>query len=128
MNKDTFELIFEKQIDICREMLITKAGEYASDDDRLHNFDVTAVLKGETPQEALSGFMAKHTVSIYDMCRAPDGKYTMEQWNEKITDHINYLIILKAIVHESTFEAKHSGQMTITGATFRLNNNEEVHI
>lgn len=51
------------------------------------------------PKEALAGMMAKHTISVYDMCRS--GKdYPIELWNEKITDHINYLLLLKAIVEE----------------------------
>jgi hypothetical protein len=56
-------------------------------------------LKGETPEQALAGMMAKHTVSIYDMCC--DGlSHPIEMWDEKITDHINYLILLKTLVEE----------------------------
>lgn len=43
--------------------------------------------------------MAKHTVSIYDMCNS-GLKYPIELWNEKITDHINYLLLLRAIIEE----------------------------
>lgn len=43
--------------------------------------------------------MAKHTVSVYDM--AESGQlYPIELWQEKITDHINYLFLLNAIVRE----------------------------
>lgn len=77
---------------------IVKAKEYATDD-RLHNFKVAAELENCTPRQALAGMMAKHTVSIYDMCRS-DVKFSDDQWNEKITDHINYLLLLRAIVEE----------------------------
>lgn len=43
--------------------------------------------------------MAKHTVSIYDMARSEE-TFPLEKWDEKITDHINYLILLRAVVVE----------------------------
>lgn len=101
MNGQTFEMIFNQQVDTCRKMLVGKADEYATDDDRLHNFQVAAALQGTTPQQALAGFMAKHSVSIFDMCREPNPDFPMEKWDEKITDHINYLILLKAVMHEA---------------------------
>jgi hypothetical protein len=83
--------------------LIAKAAEYASDDDRLHNFKVAAALQGETPEKALGGMMAKHTVSIFDMINdVESGKYhTIAIWEEKIKDHINYLFLLWALVNDT---------------------------
>lgn len=98
MDSKTFETIIEEQITTCRDILIKKAGEYATED-RLHNFKVAAALQLENPKQALAGMMAKHTVSVYDMCRSGK-KYPIELWNEKITDHINYLLLLKAVVEE----------------------------
>ena len=49
--------------------------------------------------------LAKHIVSVSDMCT--DGKkYKRDRWIEKITDSINYLLILRAVVEE---EAKDNG-------------------
>lgn len=93
-----FERIFEEQVERSRSVLISKAKEYATED-RLHNFKVAAALEGKTPEQALAGMMAKHTVSVYDM--AESGLvYPIELWQEKITDHINYLFLLNAIVRE----------------------------
>jgi hypothetical protein len=79
-------------------VLITKAREYATED-RLHNFKVAAALQGCTPAQALAGMMAKHTVSVYDMAR--NGReYPQALWDEKITDSINYLLLLAAVVRE----------------------------
>lgn len=58
-------------------VLGVKAGEYATDD-RLHNFKVAAELEKTSPQAALAGMMAKHTVSIYDMCRS-DKRFDLTQ-------------------------------------------------
>lgn len=99
MNSEWFEKVIKEQIKTCEDVLIGKAKEYATDDDRLHNFKNAAGMMSCDSKEALAGMMAKHTISVYDMCRS--GKdYPIELWNEKITDHINYLLLLKAIVEE----------------------------
>jgi len=98
MKLEDFESVLKEQFKTSEEILVIKAKEYATSD-RLHNFNIAAALKGETPMQALAGMMAKHTVSIYDMCMSHK-EYPAEMWNEKITDHINYLILLKAIVTE----------------------------
>ena len=99
MTRKTFEDILEAQIKRVRDVLVVKAAEYAPID-RLSNFRKAAVLEGKSVPQAISGMMVKHTVSIYDMVN--DGKaFTMEQWDEKITDHINYLILLRAAISEN---------------------------
>lgn len=100
MKKELFDTIVNEQMNHCESILIDKAKEYATDD-RLHNFKVAAGLKHETPQEALLGMMAKHTISIYDMCQSKE-VFPMDTWIEKITDHINYLILLRAVMTEDT--------------------------
>lgn len=97
MKADCFNQIFVGQLARCEQTLSVKAGEYADDRDRLANFKKGAALKGITVREALSGMMLKHTVSVYDMCAEPK-LYDDALWDEKITDHINYLILLRAIV------------------------------
>lgn len=99
MNSKDFESIVNTQLERCKDILLGKAKEYARDDDRLHNFKNAAGMMGCDPKEALAGMMAKHTISIYDMCR--DGEeHSLGLWTEKITDHINYLLLLKALIME----------------------------
>lgn len=100
MKKELFDTIVNAQLSCCEAVLINKAREYATED-RLHNFKVAAELKHETTQEALLGMMAKHTISIYDMCQSKE-VFPMDVWIEKITDHINYLILLRAVMTEDT--------------------------
>lgn len=96
MDIDSFNEAVTAQIQMCERTLITKGAEYAPVD-RLYNFRQAAHLEGVTVIQALSGMMAKHTVSVYDMCW--DGtEHSMEKWEEKITDHINYLLLLKAVL------------------------------
>ena len=102
MNSKDFEVVLEQRLNKCREILGVKASEYATSD-RLHNFKVAAVLSGESPIKALGGMMKKHTVSVYDLIEADNRgeDIPLELWDEKIGDHINYLLLLCALVVEN---------------------------
>jgi hypothetical protein len=108
MDRDQFENILDAQIKRVRDVLVLKATEYANED-RLANFKKAAVLAGRGIPQIIGGMMIKHTVSIYDMIES--GKpYSIDVWNEKITDHINYLILLRA----SLIENANSDQGTLS--------------
>lgn len=94
MDAARFGDILDAQFKRVRDVLVAKRDEYANED-VLANFKKSANLRGVTPAKAISGMMVKHTVSIYDMVES--GKtFTIDQWDEKITDHLNYLILLRA--------------------------------
>ena len=112
MNSKDFEAVLEERLNKCKEVLGVKASEYATSD-RLHNFKVAAVLQHESPIKALGGMMAKHTVSVYDLIEAVNRgeDIPLEIWDEKIGDHINYLLLLWAAVLENkTTEAALRGE------------------
>lgn len=99
MTESEFEKEIARQLAYCKDLLCQKGKEYdANTQDRLHSFKVAAQLQGISAKQALAGMLAKHTVSIYDMCRG--GDYSIEKWTEKITDHINYLLLLKTMIIE----------------------------
>ena len=100
MKSSAFNEILDKQLDTCRSMLVKKALEYADGDDRLHNFRVAAAISGDPMKKVLAGMMVKHTTSVYDMCHDQQQSFSEEMWNEKITDHINYLLLLRAVIFE----------------------------
>ena len=99
MNKELYQLLITETMKECSNTLTSKANEYTSQDDMFHNFVVAGVLQGQTKEQALRGMMAKHLVSINDMIDDVP-KYSREQWQEKIGDAINYLLILSAMVKE----------------------------
>ena len=100
MTTHEFNFIVEKQLDISKTLLISKGREYAEQEqDRLSAFKKAAALQGENQKAALFGMLAKHLVSLSDMCTS-NKHYHLDKWNEKITDAINYLILLKAVVME----------------------------
>lgn len=106
MNNEQFNEIFTNTMSICENVLCKKAGEYADDTDRLHNFKQAANLQLCTPIRALGGMMAKHTVSVYDLIERVEQGFTVspELWDEKIVDSINYLILLRAMVQDQADE------------------------
>lgn len=99
MDAKTFDAVVEHRIDLIRSVLKSKADEYATNGDRLHNFRVIAALNGVSMESANWSLACKHLVSIRDM--ALSGKpYSWDLWREKVGDAINYLILLEAIVQE----------------------------
>ena len=125
MTIETFNAIVNEQIDTCTNMLTGKGLEYAPDAakekgpelaplgyekstttknaDRLAHSKKAAAIMSTTPKAALLGMLSKHIVSVSDMC-TDNRNYPIEKWNEKITDSINYLLILRAIVEEEKHE------------------------
>lgn len=99
MDNMHFEDVFRDTVAKSEAVLIQKSKEYASDTDKLHNFKKSAHLQDTTQLVALRGKMAKHTISIYDMLNS-GVEYPLAVWDEKILDHINYLILLRAVVIE----------------------------
>lgn len=90
----------KEQFNLCEQVLFKKRQEYAGpQNDNLDAFRKAGALQGSSSRAALAGMMAKHTVSVFDMCQAPIGAFSKEQWEEKITDHINYLILLKQLLY-----------------------------
>lgn len=99
MDADHFNVTIAAQLDRSSRLLIEKNAGYSPAADKLAAFKTAADLQGISVKDALAGMMAKHTVSVYDMCRS-GMSYDLDVWNEKITDHINYLLLLRAIVEE----------------------------
>lgn len=103
MKDSEFNRYINQQIERCQKILSHKSTLYASDVDRLHNFDVASTLWGSNQIMALGGMLSKHTVRLFDMIQAPN-EVSIHDWDETITDHLNYLLILSAIIHATYFE------------------------
>ncbi|MDD2679530.1 MAG: hypothetical protein PHO03_01830 [Candidatus Omnitrophica bacterium] len=98
-----FERLFDRRVGACREVMIEKAKEYASEDDRLHNFERGADFLKQNPSTVCLNYMTKHLVSIYDIVQGEE-QVTQALLDEKIGDAINYLILLEAcLVDEGVF-------------------------
>ena len=105
MTPKDFETVVEYTMAECRRVLLAKNEEYAREGDRLHNFKRAAEKLGCIPEEALLGMMVKHEVSIMDMVedlwpKAKISPAALREWDEKVIDNINYLILLRGLVIE----------------------------
>lgn len=99
MTTQKLEKVCSAQWAQCQQLLQAKGKEYAGEtSDRLSAFRTAGALQGVSAKRALAGMFAKHVVSIFDMCAG--GVYPEARWNEKITDSINYLLLLQALVTE----------------------------
>ena len=100
MKTDEFNKIVEDQLEAIRRVLVKKADEYNLEEDRLGFFKRAAAFADETPEQALYGFLLKHLQSITDMVQS--GKvYPEFLWNEKITDTMNYLVLLRGLLKDT---------------------------
>lgn len=117
MTNEQFDCVLDARLDsICR-VLAVKAGEYATDSDRLHNFKVSAGLVGTSPAQEAHAFMRKHVVSILDLIKwvespavIPDNLTTEQligRIREKVGDAINYMILIEAILIEVVLNSRH---------------------
>lgn len=95
-----FNKIVDNRCNTIQKVLIEKAKEYATDNNRLHNFDRCANITSQTRERCLDGFMLKHYTSYRDILDNIDIGIlpSKELLNEKVTDLINYFILFEACV------------------------------
>lgn len=102
MDITRFNKVMQMETQHCLDVLETKGREYALGTDRLEHFKLAAEEQGCTPKQALWGMASKHFTSLNAMCK--NGSGDLPLWNEKITDSINYLLLLWALVEESPWK------------------------
>jgi|SRR5665213_750950 len=101
MTDSEFSTLLDLRTWKMKEILGSKAKEYARGD-RLHNFKRAAHALRCTPERACVSFWIKHVVSILDMVDDLDSGNinTVALWNEKLSDGINYLVLLEGLIME----------------------------
>lgn len=131
MTDQEFENVVDAVLGHCKEVLTRKKAEYARGTDRLHNFKRAAAARNVTPEAALMGMKVKHDISVEDMVNdiAFDQSHPMAQWQEKIGDAINYLILLMALVIERKAGTRpYDGTQFGKYAGFDLNKQDKARI
>lgn len=115
MTQTEFNLIFIKQVHRCEETLRGKAKEYTGNSpDRLSAFKTAAALQECTPERALAGMMAKHIISLYDMCFSEQSTYDQSMQDSRIYT----FIILCSYFHPMIFYKIHAHKLI--GSVFRF--------
>ena len=67
MNKEDFNELLRIRINKTKDKLESKNKEYASANDKLHNFKRAGKMLQCTPEKALVGMWTKHIISILDI-------------------------------------------------------------
>jgi hypothetical protein len=103
MNTEKFNELLKLVTDEIHSRLGSKAGEYAKNNNRLHNFYKAADTRETYPEDALQGMKIKHSVSIDDLVKDLKNNGDSVQWTvwwEKIIDEINYDILLLGLIDD----------------------------
>ena len=104
MNSEDFNKLVAERLTQCTRVMTAKAGEYASDADRLHNFKKAGRMKDQDPVRALDGMWLKHRVSVDDMVErlCTDAGYVPDKAliAEKFGDNHNYLLLLEGLIED----------------------------
>ena len=104
MDNEQFLTTIHKQCSTCLEVLGKKEKLYGIKGDRLCQFKRAAVLQGISEVQALGGLMVEHTTTLYSMIAKETDHFSLvediSQWDKVITNHINYLFLLKAQIEE----------------------------
>lgn len=111
MNGFRFNQLVEQTVDTCKQIMVSKGGEYAHGDDRLDNFKRNAADLGLNPEDVWAVYFKKHidAISTYVQdVRKGVTRPRSESILGRFDDAINYLILGKALVVER--EEQHSKQ------------------
>ena len=99
-----FRKILIERITKMQDTLDSKGKEYASDEDRLHNFKSSEQFSDREAAANCWGFLVKHLTSLRDIVNRYEDFGVMPTpgtIDEKIGDAINYLVLLEAIFREN---------------------------
>ena len=98
--KEFFEFVGE-ELAHTMDVLEVKS-VYNDPNDYFSYFDRVGALLGSTSEEALFALMSKHIISIADLCKKSETDFNI--WQEKLTDTINYLLLLGGMEKEKCNE------------------------
>lgn len=99
MDTERFNDLVKEIRESSLDTLTKKNANYATAEDRLHNFKVGAAITGGTPAQAALGYMAKHLAYLQDKVARNDF-HDREDLKEKIQDSINYLVLIWCCANE----------------------------
>ena len=99
MKVEQFTEIVSNRISKCKEILVDRAEQYATAQDRLHNFKRGASIADCTPAQYAKSLMLKQFTSVLDII---DGTIDPldDIIDEKMTDIHNYLYLIEALLKE----------------------------
>ncbi|QKY79444.1 hypothetical protein SEA_AFLAC_53 [Gordonia phage Aflac] len=130
MESAVFNQLVEDTLAEVKQILVAKGVEYVpggEEQDRFHNFEISAAFNQQRSTEALWGFLTKHLVSLSDMVKVDSTDHTMAKWDEKIHDAIIYLILLKGIVTENDDKMEQLKSQAVNISTEAIDGDIHIH-
>lgn len=103
MNEAQFKFLFDKTVEDLRVLGGVKGGEYAKDQDRLHNFTNNAEQLGLSPYDVWAVYAGKHWDAIRNWIideRTNTTRTRSEPIEGRVKDLIMYGFLLLAIIQE----------------------------
>ena len=103
MTLDDFVKLARYRFNACLGLMIgEKHEEYSRNNDKLYNFKRAGEIQRCIPERALIGMLSKHLVSMLDIVDDLEEGGIPEEGilTEKITDSINYLVLLEGLIKE----------------------------
>ncbi len=100
MNKETFEKYKNHLLKKAAAVRRAKEEEYHSTIDLLGSFRKIASFRNKRTAPSMMDLVAKQFVSLSEMVDDADTVYSIEVWEEKFVDSINYLLKLYAAIRE----------------------------
>lgn len=99
---ERFNECIDNRLEKCKELLLVKSVEYRRNNNPYHNFNVGSKFTGESSEKVLYGFLLKHLISLQDIVNDINvGKLPSKEIIEaKVSDIINYMLILEALIEE----------------------------
>lgn len=110
MTNERFNELVEQLRGASIDTLLRKNSGYATEDDRLHNFNAGAEISGLTPAQTAWGYLTKHLVALRDKVWRSD--FTdVDDFLEKCQDSINYIVLIWCLGHESNAKRVHNSEV-----------------
>ena len=106
MTHEKFNILVEDVLQQCKKVMCAKSKDYSETDDKLANAKLQARIDCITPIEAFRGNDLKHRASIIQgLDDIQKGKIRSKKWwYEKFIDHINYQLLIIALIEEEYLE------------------------
>lgn len=120
MDRNELKLIVMGRLDACQELLKTKGAAYTGSVDVLANFKRNANALGLSKYQVWAVYANKHLDAVNTAIKGvtseqPIPRDKSEGLPGRITDVINYFLLLEALLSEDENEPKHNDRTSDTG-------------
>lgn len=113
MTPKEFKQVVDRQLGVCMNTLVKREERYSDYNDRLHNFKQAAYLNVALPEQSLWGMVSKQIVALSDEVRRAECREDINELRsmEYITDIINYMLLLRALISETNSTSEDEEQL-----------------